>query len=638
MQRNIITLWLWTLIVLLPAGAPAFAQDIPVDEANIKVPEKHYSPYVGRNIPDRVLWGDTHLHTSLSPDAGLTGTTLGPEVAFRFARGEVVTSTGGLKAQLRRPHDFLVVSDHAEYLGIALMLRDADPALLADPNGKRWYDGFRKGGQDALNAALDVIGDINRSDQRFKSPDAQRTSWEQVIAAADNYNEPGKFTAFIGFEWTSMPNSANLHRVVIFRDGGDRARQVLPFSAFDSEDPEDLWRYLSAYEQKTGGRALALAHNGNVSAGLMFSDKTFGGKPFDRAYAEQRMKWEPLYEVTQIKGDGETTPALSPTDEFADFETWDTTTLGGDIVTTQEMLRYNYARSALRMGLQHAERLGVNPFKFGMVGSTDAHTALSAPGEENFFGKVAPNEPSPERWEEVLWEATNGDPTLATYGYSMGAGGYAAVWARENTREAIFAAMQKKEVYATTGTRILVRVFAGWDFKPEEVQLPDFADQGYARGVPMGGDLTNAPQGAAPAFMVRVLRDPDGANLDRVQIVKGWLDTSGETHERVFDIAVSDGRKSDPRTGKVPPVGNTVDVANATWSNTIGDPLLISYWKDPEFDASRKAFYYVRVIEIPTPRWTAYDTKRFGITMPAEVPMTVTERAYTSPIWYTPGS
>jgi len=638
MQRNIITLWLWTLIVLLPAGAPAFAQDIPVDEANIKVPEKHYSPYVGRNIPDRVLWGDTHLHTSLSPDAGLTGTTLGPEVAFRFARGEVVTSTGGLKAQLRRPHDFLVVSDHAEYLGIALMLRDADPALLADPNGKRWYDGFRKGGQDALNAALDVIGDINRSDQRFKSPDAQRTSWEQVIAAADNYNEPGKFTAFIGFEWTSMPNSANLHRVVIFRDGGDRARQVLPFSAFDSEDPEDLWRYLSAYEQKTGGRALALAHNGNVSAGLMFSDKTFGGKPFDRAYAEQRMKWEPLYEVTQIKGDGETTPALSPTDEFADFETWDTTTLGGDIVTTQEMLRYNYARSALRMGLQHAERLGVNPFKFGMVGSTDAHTALSAPGEENFFGKVAPNEPSPERWEEVLWEATNGDPTLATYGYSMGAGGYAAVWARENTREAIFAAMQKKEVYATTGTRILVRVFAGWDFKPEEIQLPDFADQGYARGVPMGGDLTNAPQGAAPAFMVRVLRDPDGANLDRVQIVKGWLDTSGETHERVFDIAVSDGRKSDPRTGKVPPVGNTVDVANATWSNTIGDPLLISYWKDPEFDASRKAFYYVRVIEIPTPRWTAYDTKRFGITMPAEVPMTVTERAYTSPIWYTPGS
>jgi hypothetical protein len=629
----------FTILVAFMAialGGAAFAQDVPVDEATVKVPEKHYSPYVGRNIPDRVLWGDTHLHTSLSPDAGLTGTALGPEAAFRFARGEVVTSTGGLKAQLRRPHDFLVVSDHAEYLGIALMLRDADPALLADPNGKRWYDGFRKGGQDALNAALEVIGDINRSDQRFKSPDAQRTSWEQIIAAAENYNEPGKFTAFIGFEWTSMPNSANLHRVVIFRDGGDRARQVLPFSAFDSEDPEDLWRYLSAYEQKTGGRALAIAHNGNVSAGLMFSDKTFGGKPFDRAYAEQRLKWEPLYEVTQIKGDGETTPALSPTDEFADFETWDTTTLGGDIVTTQEMLRYNYARSALRMGLQHEARLGVNPFKFGMIGSTDAHTALSTPGEENFFGKVAPNEPSPKRWEEVLWKATNGDPTLATYGYSMGAGGYAAVWARENTREAIFAAMQKKEVYATTGTRILVRVFAGWDFKPEEVQLPDFADQGYARGVPMGGDLTNAPQGAAPAFMVRALRDPDGANLDRVQIVKGWLDARGETHERVFDVAVSDGRKPDPRSGKVPPVGNTVDVANATWANTIGDPLFVSYWKDPEFDASRKAFYYVRVIEIPTPRWTAYDTKRFGITMPPEVPMTVTERAYTSPIWYTP--
>ena len=381
---------------------------------------------------------------------------------------------------------------------------------------------------------------------------------------------------------------------------------------------------------------MAIAHNGNVSAGLMFSDKTFGGKPFDRAYAEQRLKWEPLYEVTQIKGDGETTPTLSPTDEFADFETWDTTTLGGDIVTTQEMLRYNYARSALRMGLQHEARLGVNPFKFGMIGSTDAHTALYTPGEENFFGKVAPNEPSPKRWEEVFWKPKSGDPKLATYGYSMGAGGYAAIWARENTRAAIFAAMQKKEVYATTGTRILVRVFAGWDFKPEEVQLADFADQGYARGVPMGGELTNAPKGAAPAFMVRALRDPDGANLDRIQIVKGWLDAKGETHEKVFDVALSDGRKPDPRTGKVLPVGNTVDVANATWTNTIGDPLLVSYWKDPEFDPSQRAFYYVRVIEIPTPRWTAYDAKRFGITMPPKVPMTVTDRAYTSPIWYTP--
>jgi hypothetical protein len=625
-----------TALVLSLSGGNTLAQDVPVDKDTVKGPEKHYSPYVGRNIPDRVFWGDTHLHTSLSPDAGLTGTTLGPDEAFRFARGEIVTSTGGLKAQLRRPHDFLVVSDHAEYLGIALMLRDGDPALLADPNGKRWYDQFHKGGQDALDAALEVVDDIGKRNQRFKNPAAQRTSWDQVIAAAETYNEPGKFTAFIGFEWTSMPKSANLHRVVIFRDGGDRTRRVLPFSAFDSEDPEDLWRYLAAYEQKTGGKALAIAHNGNVSAGLMFSDKTFGGKPFDRAYAEQRLKWEPLYEVTQIKGDGETTPALSPTDEFADFETWDTTTLGGDIVTTPEMLRYNYARSALRMGLQQEARLGVNPFKFGMIGSTDAHTALSTPGEENFFGKIAPNEPSPKRWEEVLWKAKNGDPTLATYGYSMGAGGYAAVWARANTRKAIFAAMQKKEVYATTGTRILVRVFAGWDFKPEEVQLPDFADQGYARGVSMGGDLTNAPQGAAPVFMVRALRDPDGANLDRIQIVKGWLDAKGETHEKVFDVALSDARKPDPRTGKVPSVGNTVDVANATWTNTIGDAFLVSYWKDPEFDASRKAFYYVRVIEIPTPRWTAYDAKRFGITMPPEVPMTVTERAYTSPIWYTP--
>ncbi len=615
---------------------PSFAQDVPVKKETIRVAEKHYSPYVGRNIPDRVLWGDTHLHTSFSPDAGLTGTTLGPEEAFRFARGEVVTSSGGLKAQLRRPHDFLVVSDHAEYLGLANMLREGDPALLADPAGKRWYDMFRAGGQQAIDATLEAVLDIGKRNQRFKSPEAQRAAWEREITAAEKYNDPGKFTAFIGFEWTSMPNSANLHRVIIFREGGNHTRQVIPLSAFDSEDPEDLWRYLAAYEQKTGGEVLAIAHNGNVSAGLMFSDKTFGGKPFDRAYAEQRMKWEPVYEVTQIKGDGETTPSLSPTDEFADFERWDNTTLGGTIVTTKEMLPYNYARSALKMGLQHEARLGANPFKFGMIGSTDAHTALSAPGEENFFGKIAPNEPSPRRWEEVLWKAANGDPKLATYGYSMGAGGYAAVWGRENTREAIFAAMQKKEVYATTGTRILVRVFAGWNFKPEEVDLPDFADQGYARGVPMGGSLSAAPAGKVPVFLLRAMRDPDGANLDRVQIIKGWLDAKGQTHEKVVDVAVSDGRKIDTDDRCKTPVGNTVDVKNATWKNTIGDPLLSVYWKDPEFDPSQRAFYYVRVIEIPTPRWTAYDAKRFGITMGPEVPMTVTERAYTSPIWYTP--
>ncbi len=616
---------------------PAPAQDgDAINERSVKGAEKHYSPYVHRNIPDRVFFGDTHLHTSFSPDAGLTGTTLGPEDAFRFARGEVVISSGGLKAQLRRPHDFLVVSDHAEYLGLANMLRDGDPTLLADPAGKRWYDMFRAGGKQALDAALEAVLDIGKRNQRFKSVEAQRSAWDREIAAAEKYNEPGRFSAFIGFEWTSMPNSANLHRVVIFRDGGDLARQVLPLSAFDTEDPEDLWRYLSSYEQKTGGRVLAIPHNGNVSAGLMFSDKTFGGKPFDRAYAEQRMKWEPLYEVTQIKGDGETTPSLSPTDEFADFERWDNTTLGGTILTTKEMLPFNYARSALRMGLQHETRLGANPFKFGMIGSTDAHTALSTPGEENFFGKVAPNEPSPHRWEEVLWKASNDDPKLAAYGYIMGAGGYAAVWARENTREAIFAAMRKKEAYATTGTRILVRFFAGWDFKPEEVELADFADQGYARGVPMGGDLSVAPAGKSPTFLLRAMRDPDGANLDRVQIVKGWLDAKGETHEKVFDVAVSDGRKIDSDGRCKTPVGNTVDVGNATWTNTIGDPLLSAFWKDPEFDAKARAFYYVRVIEIPTPRWTAYDCKRFGITMRPEVPMTVTDRAYTSPVWYTP--
>ena len=339
-------------------------------------------------------------------------------------------------------------------------------------------------------------------------------------------------------------------------------------------------------------------------------------------------------EVTQSKGDSETHPFLSTDDEFADFETWDFGNFAGPTVPKEaSMLKHEYARSALQLGMKYGEKIGANPFKFGMIGSTDTHIAITATREDNFFGKMPQNEPSPERWEHVMLRFADGK--VSAVDWMLSASGLAAVWAAENTRESIFDAMERKEVYATTGSRITVRLFAGWDFEKDEVERHDFAKQGYARGVPMGGDLTKAPKGKAPNFMIRALRDPDNANLDRLQVIKGWVDNKGETHERIYDVACSDNRTIEKRRCNKP-VGSTVNVADASYTNTIGDPLLTAYWKDPDFDAKQNAFYYVRVLEIPKPRWTAYDAKRFGITMPKEVPMVVQDRAYTSPVWYTP--
>ncbi|MEM9018515.1 MAG: DUF3604 domain-containing protein, partial [Verrucomicrobiota bacterium] len=437
------------------------------------------------------------------------------------------------------------------------------------------------------------------------------------------------------------PGGNNLHRNVIFRDGIDRTGQVYPFSQYDSADPEDLWDYMAAYEEKTGGQVLAIAHNGNLSNGLMFDVETLTTKePLDKDYATMRARYEPLYEVTQIKGDGEAHPLLSPHDEFADFETLDAGNISGSVAKTREMLPGEYARSALLRGLLFEKEIGVNPFKFGMVGSTDAHNAIPSTREENNFSKAHIVEPDPKRIEYTLVEGVQ--PELSIMSADLGASGLAAVWARENTREAIWDAMSRQETYATTGTRLRVRVFAGWDFEEEEVSRPDFARQGYARGVPMGGDLTAPPESSdngeskAPTFMVRALRDPDGANLDRVQIIKGWLDSEGKTHEKIYDLAVSDGREIGPDGRCKVPVGSTIDLSGPTFTNTIGAALLSAYWVDPEFDASQSAFYYVRVIEIPTPRWTAYDAVKFDIEMPEGTKMTVQDRAYTSPIWYTP--
>ena len=623
----------FSILILALSQASASSYEHPATAEDLKV-ERVYSPFVGRNYPDQVLFGDTHLHTDLSFDAGLVGTTLTTDEAFRFARGEKVISNSGQPVQLVRPLDFLVVTDHAEFIGLAPMIHGSHPGLLADPWGNWLHERFNSGPEGRVEAYTDIIKHGIRGENPLESDDLVQSIWINFVEKTDTYNDPGSFTALSGFEWTSTPAGDNLHRVVIFADGADKTSRTIPFSMFDSADPQDLWKYLDSYEDKVGGRVLAIPHNGNMSNGLMFGEKTFNGEKITSEYARTRMRWEPIIEMTQVKGDGETHPLLSPDDDFADYERWDLSNLAGTIAKTDDMLKYEYARSALKLGLEFDKKTGANPYKFGMIGATDSHTGLATSREDNYFGKYKSAEPGPDRHDGEVVPAQ--DPALKIFASQELASGLTAVWARENTRGEIFDSMKRKEVYATTGTRIRVRVFAGWDFKAEDVSRADFADQGYRHGVPMGGELRKAPKGKAPGFMVRALRDPDGANLDRVQVIKGWLGKDGKTQERIYDIAVSDNRKigDDGRAKKA--VGNTVNVDKATFTNTIGDALMTAYWTDPDFDAEEHAFYYVRVIEIPTPRWTTHDAVFFGIKRPDNVPATIQDRAYTSPIWYTP--
>ena len=611
------------------------AQDFAVDRDDRPDKVAEYSPYVDDHFPKQVYFGDTHHHSSYSFDSGMFGNTLGPEESFRFARGEEVVASNGVRAKLIRPLDFLAITDHAAYLGFTELMRTSDPRLMATKGGREMVEGYQAGGEEAWLFVVSMMKDFDIGTPRLDDPKLSRSVWESVIDIASKYNDPGFFTAFNGYEWTSAPTGNNLHRNVLFRDGPARVKQIVPFSAFDSDEPELLWAFMASYEANTGGQVLAIPHNPNISNGVTFAETMSNGKRLTREYAEQRALWEPLLEVTQAKGDSEAHPFLSTEDEFADFETWSFGNAGAPTTPKKnEMLQYEYARSALQWGLKHQIKLGVNPFKFGMVGGTDNHVSLSTTREENFFGKLPALLPGPERTEEAMVMKADGTPAVESWETS--ASGLTGVWAQENTRESLFDAMARKEVYATTGTRLTVRVFAGWDFEADEVKRPNFAEQGYKRGVPMGGDLSGAPAGKVPTFMVRSMRDVDGANLDRVQIIKGWIDTDGKRLEKIFDIAVSDGRTISPDGRCLTPVGNTVDVANAEYTNSIGDALLMAYWKDPEFNAELNAFYYVRVIEIPTPRWTAYDAKRFSIKMPEKVRMIVQDRAYTSPIWYTP--
>jgi hypothetical protein len=620
----------------LPSGDAGTMDKARTDAVSQKRP---YSPYADRKFPTRPFFGDTHLHTAFSMDAGAAGCRLSPRDALKFARGEQIMASSGQLTKLSRPLDFLVVADHSDNMGFFPDLLAGKPEILTEPMGRKWYDLIQSG--KASEAAFDIIttfaqGKFPKALMYLPGTRQYRGAWQETIAAAEAFNEPGRFTAFIGYEWTSLDKGNNLHRNVIFRDNADRALQVEPFTCvppLGSTNPIELWKWMDAYEKKTGGSVLAIAHNGNLSNGTMFPIVEAFGKAIDREYAEQRARWERLYEATQMKGDGETHPFLSPNDEFADYETWAKGNLDLSGAKTNAMFEMEYARAALKNGLKLEAKLGTNPYKFGMIGSTDSHTGLTTAEEDNFFGKVTPGEPSPERLHAKFMN--NPKTNVSIFDWEVVASGYAAVWAEENTRASLWDAMQRKETYATTGCRMVVRFFGGWDFEKADANSREPAVMGYRKGVPMGGDLHDAPAGKSPTFIAAAMKDPLSGNLDRVQIIKGWLDAKNEVHEKVYDVAWSGDRKPGA-DGKLPSVGNTVDVENASWTNTIGASELITFWKDPEFDAKQRAFYYVRVIEIPTPRWTAFDAKKFGVKPLPGTRMTTTERAYTSPIWYTP--
>ena len=625
-----------SLACILAAGQNALA-------AQTTEADKKYSPHANNTQPNNVYWGDSHLHTGLSLDAGLFGNTVSIDDAYRLARGEQINSAKGIPVKLARPLDWLIVTDHTDLMGIAADIQSGTDNIISNPKGKEWHEGFKKGGKAAGEAAFDLISNFSQmtlpkqlvSDYSPGSTVFNRI-WKTIVNAAEEHNEPGLFTAFIGFEWTSVPKGFNLHRNVILRDNGDLALKIEPLTTqppLGSTDPLALYQWLEDYEKNTGGRAFAFSHNGNLSNGWMFpTEGTYAGGIVDKNYVKLRAKWEPHYEITQIKGDGEAHPYLSPKDEFADYETWDVGNLDISQRKQPEMLKGEYAREALKQGLLLEKKLGYNPYKFGFGGATDSHTSLATADEDNFFGKSTSVEPSKDRINHPFVSSDLG----AIEGYKLVASGYTGIWAHENTRGALFDAMERKETYGTTGPRMTVRFFGGWNYNKEDLQANDPARVGYAKGVPMGGDLVKQKSNKAPSFMVYAMRDPKSAYLDRIQVIKGWLDKSGKLHERVYDVAVSDDRKIDSSGRTKKAVGNTVDLTTATWTNSIGDAQLSAVWTDPDFDKNESSFYYTRVIEIPTPRWVLYDKVRLGAVLPKEAELVGQERAYSSPIWYSP--
>lgn len=582
----------------------------------------------------QAYFGDTHVHTGWSADAGMDGAILSPEDAYRFATGEQVKSNTGLEAKLSRPYDWFMITDHSDGMGVINELVAGNPEMMSDPTLKRWNEALNSGDEKQAADAkseLIVLQSEGKLPKAVMDPKWMKSAWEKTVDAAEKFYKPGEFTTFIAYEWTvNADGGDNLHRNVIFRDDASKTRSLLPLTTFETQDPEKLWAWMKAYEDKTGGRVLAIPHNGNMSNGRMFEEKRFDGSPMTKEWAEMRARYEPLYEVTQIKGQSESHPSLSPEDEFADWDLWDR----GNLILKPKppgSFKYEYWRPALKAGMRLEDELGTNPFQYGANAGTDTHTGLSTADDDNFFGKFKTLEPSNKtRWDFPLLSG----PTDTYMGWEMAASGITGVWATENTREAIWDAMMRKETFATTGPRMTVRFFGGFDFSKGDAE-GDIAAAGYEKGVPMGGKLKSDKGGKRIKFLVAAMKDPEGANLDRIQIVKGWVDGNGDTHEKVYNVKWSGNRKMDGQ-GHIQHVGNTVDFETAEYANDIGDAQLVAYFEDKEFNPSHKAVYYVRVLQIPTPRWTLYDKVRNKIEMDKKVPMVQQERAFSSPIWYTP--
>jgi hypothetical protein len=619
------------LVALAACGSKRSDNAVPGAEAQTAAP---VSGAQSTAYPTRAYFGDTHVHTGWSADAGLDGAVTSPEDAFRLASGQQIKSNTGQQVKLDRPLDWMVITDHSDGMGTISEIAAGNPKMISDPFLKRMYEALNGNDEKLRRQTVMELIDLQSNGKlpfQVKNPRWMVSAWWKTADIAEKYNNPGKFTALIGYEWTSNAGGGNnLHRNVIYRDGARSAKMMLPLTTFRSEDPEKLWDWMARYERRTGGKVLAIPHNGNLSNGRMFEEQQFDGRPMTAEYAQKRQRWERLFELTQIKGQSESHPSLSPADEFASWDLWDTGNLNG-VVKKPGMIRTEYYREALKNGLKIEAKLGANPFKYGAESGTDTHTGLTTAEEDNFWGKFKSVEPRPGRWKPVV---VGGLGPGGHRAWEQSASGYTGVWATANTRAALWDAMMRRETFSTTGPRMTVRFFGGYDFADADV-AGDVARAGYARGVPMGGDLKRAPAGKAATFLIAALKDPEGANLDRVQVIKGWLGADGKTHEKVYDVKWAGDRMPGP-DGKVPPIGSTVDVAKATYANSIGAASLVTRWTDPDFDPKLKAVYYVRVLEIPTPRWTAYDQLRFKEQMPAYVPQTLQERAFTSPIWYSP--
>ncbi len=601
-----------TVAILLVAGVFYFA-----DAQSIGEPDRDNNK---PNPLKNVYFGEQHLHTQNSFDAFTIGTRLTWEEAYNYAKGmEVTILPSGQKIKKSKPYDFVAITDHSEYFGIMKQFNEPNNPLSKSDLAKGVVAGSVKYLNELLGTTLSSI-----PIPEYVVPSLIKGPWQDYVAASNKANDPGKFTALIAYEWTSIPNGRNMHRNVFFRD--DKGPEV-PYSSFDSWHPEDLWTYLEI-QRKSGIDCFAIPHNGNLSDGWMFSPNKLLAGPIDERYARRQAENEPVFEMIQTKGSSDTHPLLSPNDEFADFELFPNMIN----VARPGAVKYSFFRQGLTEGIRLEQTLGYNPYKMGLVAGADVHSGYSGNEEWNWYGAHGELDDTPEKRLSPKMTSSGASSTM------VGSAGTTAVWAEENTRASIFDAMKSKETYGTSGTLIRLRFFGGWNYPADITADDEFIKMAYNMGVPMGGDLKDKPSYVkAPTFAVWALKDPESGNLDRIQIVKVWLDKKFNRHsEKIYDVALSDGRKVDPKTGKAPDVGNTVNIKKATYTNKIGDSQLSAVWTDPDFDASIHAVYYVRVLEIPTPRWSTYDAVKNNLPLSTQVPATIQERAWSSPIWYTP--